>query len=86
MLVFAVTAAVGGAGSAFYNSRSTDAPTVNTARLTTGSIVEAVNATGTLQAVTTVQVGTQVSGTIAWLGADYNSVVRKGDIIARLDT
>jgi HlyD family secretion protein len=44
-----------------------------------------VAATGTLQAVTSVQVGTQVSGTIAWLGADFNSIVRKGQAIARLD-
>jgi RND family efflux transporter MFP subunit len=35
--------------------------------------------------VTTVQVGTQVSGTISWLGADFNSTVRKGQVIAKLD-
>ena len=46
---------------------------------------DVVAATGTLQAVTTVQVGTQVSGTIAWLGADFNSIVHKGQVIARLD-
>jgi HlyD family secretion protein len=86
MLVFVLMAAVGGAAGAFYNSRTPDAPAINTARVTTGSVVETVSATGTLQAVTTVQVGTQVSGTVAWLGADYNSIVHKGDIIARLDT
>ena len=45
-----------------------------------------VTATGTLKAVTMVEVGTQVSGTIAALYADFNSKVTKGQIIARLDT
>ena len=44
-----------------------------------------VGATGTLQAVTTVQVGSQVSGTIQSLDADFNSTVKKGQVIARLD-
>jgi HlyD family secretion protein len=44
-----------------------------------------VSATGTVQAVVTVQVGSQVSGTVSELGADFNSHVRKGQVIARLD-
>jgi HlyD family secretion protein len=60
-------------------------PTVTTQPLSRGDIVDQVGATGTLQAVTTVQVGTQVSGTVAWLGADFNSIVKKGQVIARLD-
>src|SRR5574341_2420624 len=60
------------------------------ARFTTGSIdrgnvVEVVGATGTLEAVVTVQLGSQVSGTIQSLHADFNSTVKKGQIIARLD-
>jgi HlyD family secretion protein len=47
--------------------------------------VQSVAATGTLQAVTTVQVGSQVSGTIKALHADFNSEVRKGQVIAELD-
>ena len=58
---------------------------VLTAPVTRGRVVNEVSAIGTLQTVTTVQVGSQVSGRIAWLGADYNSVVRKGQTIARLD-
>src|SRR5512139_3936074 len=50
-----------------------------------GDVVEVVGATGTLEAVTTVQVGSQVSGTIQSLYADFNSQVKKGDVIARLD-
>jgi HlyD family secretion protein len=50
-----------------------------------GDIVEVVGATGTLEAVTTVQIGSQVSGTIQSLYADFNSTVKKGQVIARLD-
>jgi HlyD family secretion protein len=53
--------------------------------VTRGDIAETVGATGQLQAVTTVQVGTQVSGTIQELNADFNSLVRKGQVLARLD-
>ena len=50
-----------------------------------GDVIEVVGATGTLQAVTTVQVGSQVSGTIQSLHADFNSTVKKGQVVARLD-
>ena len=50
-----------------------------------GDIVDAVSATGTLEAVETVEVGTQVSGVVDELYADFNSIVRKGQVIARLD-
>ena len=50
-----------------------------------GPIVAAVAATGTLNAVTTVQVGTQVSGTIYRLLADFNSPVKAGQVIAEID-
>jgi HlyD family secretion protein len=56
-----------------------------TAKVERGSIRNTVSATGTLQAVTTVQVGSQVSGTIAALYADFNSAVRKDQVIAQLD-
>ena len=60
------------------------------ARYTTGTtdrgdIVEVVGATGTLEAVTTVQLGSQVSGTIQNLYADFNSPVKKNQVVARLD-
>ena len=50
-----------------------------------GDIVVSISATGTLNAVTTVQVGSQVSGTIAKLYADFNSVVKEGQLLAQLD-
>jgi HlyD family secretion protein len=51
-----------------------------------GDVVDVVGATGALQAVTTVQVGSQVSGTIDSLNADFNSRVRKDQVVARLET
>jgi HlyD family secretion protein len=56
-----------------------------TARVERGNLRNTVTATGTLQAVTTVQVGSQASGTISALNADFNSVVKKGQVIAQLD-
>ncbi len=56
-----------------------------TAKVDRGNVEVTVSATGTVQAVTTVQVGSQVSGTVSWLGADFNSQVKRGQVIARLD-
>jgi HlyD family secretion protein len=82
----AVVAAVG-AGIYYYRSDvAAEAPTLNTAEVTQGDVIATVEATGTLEAVTTVEVGTQVSGTIKTLGADFNSKVRKGEIVAQLDS
>jgi len=50
-----------------------------------GDIVATVEATGTLQPLDTVQVGTQVSGTIASLGTDFNELVKRGQVLATLD-
>ena len=56
-----------------------------TAPVEQGDIQALVNATGTINAVTTVQVGSQVSGMVAELNADFNSQVRKGEVIALID-
>ena len=60
-------------------------PEVRTANVTQGDIVDTVGATGALEAVTTVNVGSQVSGMIDGLYVDFNSIVRAGDVIMRLD-
>ena len=62
-----------------------EAPTFTTAAISRGDVISTVEATGTLEAVTTVQVGSQVSGTISALHADFNSKVHKGQIVAELD-
>jgi len=57
-----------------------------TAKVTRGDLKVTITATGTLDALTTVEVGTQVSGTIAKLFVDFNSKVKKGQVIAMIDT
>jgi HlyD family secretion protein len=56
-----------------------------TSKVERGEIDDVVEATGTINAVITVQVGSQVSGTIAKLNADFNSRVHKGDVVALID-
>ncbi len=60
-------------------------PEYRTEAVTRGSIQQTVTATGTMNAVTTVLVGTQVSGTIKILFVDFNSHVKKGQVIAQID-
>ncbi len=62
-----------------------DSPSYRTEPVTRGDIQAAVTATGTVNAVTTVLVGTQVSGTIRNLYVDFNSRVKKGQVIAQID-
>ena len=86
IVIMALVAAIGIGGVAYsraHNTSNEAAPV--TAAVTRGDVVEKVSATGTLQPVTTVQVGTQVSGTIKALYADFNSEVRKGQVIAELE-
>jgi HlyD family secretion protein len=80
-----IVGAVGAGVGAIYIRRGGPEVQVQTSPVTRGDIVDTVGATGTLQAVTTVQVGSQVSGNIQMLGADFNSIVKKGQVIARLD-
>ncbi|HAF15963.1 MAG TPA: hypothetical protein DCK93_16815 [Blastocatellia bacterium] len=69
----------------YYWGNQTSTPQYLTARVERGNLRNTVTATGTLQAVTTVQVGSQASGTLSALYADFNSVVKKGQVIAQLD-
>ncbi|HUE82756.1 MAG TPA: efflux RND transporter periplasmic adaptor subunit [Pyrinomonadaceae bacterium] len=83
----AVLIAVGimaAAGFYVWGSRATAADYM-TARVERGNLRNTVTATGTLQAVTTVLVGSQASGTISALYVDFNSTVKKGQVIAQLD-
>lgn len=77
---------VGGTGIALYvrNNRAADF-TFRTVPVERGPLRVTVTATGTLSAITTVQVGTQVSGTIARIYVDFNDRVRQGQVLAELD-
>lgn len=86
ILVTVITLAVlGTAGWYFWGKREASAEEYVTTKIERGDIRNSVFATGTLQAVTTVQVGSQVSGTISALNADFNTKVHKGQVVAQLD-
>ena len=84
-LIVLVLVVVGVGAGVYTMRRSQPEPTVTTQPLSRGDIVDTVGATGTVEAVETVDVGTQVSGVVKELFADFNSIVRKGQIIAKLD-
>ena len=73
-----------GVGAWSFGNGAKESPYI-TGRVQRGDIIQVVSATGTLQAGVTVQVGSQVSGTIAKLHTDFNSQVKKGQVIAELD-
>jgi HlyD family secretion protein len=76
---------VGMAALTAFKFQNKKAPQYYTEKVGQGNIQDVVQATGTINAVTTVQVGSQVSGTIQTLNADFNSHVRKGQVIAQID-
>lgn len=73
------------AAGVFLYLKSSPKPSYRMAKVERGTVLSTVTATGNLNAVITVQVGTQVSGTIQKLFVDYNSVVKKGQTIAQID-
>ncbi len=82
-LALGVTLAAGVAGWRYFAKPG--APAYNIASVRRGDVRKTISATGKVQAVTTVQVGTQVSGTVSQLYVDFNDRVKAGQIIARLD-
>jgi HlyD family secretion protein len=87
LVSLAVVAVFVGAGvwGYFYAQSRGNAPKYRTSRVERGPLTAAVSATGNVNAVTTVQVGSQVSGQIKQLLADFNTIVEKNQIIARID-
>ncbi len=76
----------GGVGFFALRRSASDAPIVfKTSKVDKGAVEQMVTATGALNAVVTVQVGSQVSGIILKLGADFNSQVQEGQIVAQID-
>jgi HlyD family secretion protein len=87
LVILAIVALAVAAGGFWMWKKSTAnaAPTYRFATIERGDLEAAVSATGTLSAVTTVQVGTQVSGKITEILVDFNDHVKKGQLIARID-
>jgi HlyD family secretion protein len=80
-----IAAVVIGGGIWFFNRDRDDAPLYQTVPVDRADIVQTVTATGTLNPLTNVLVGCQVSGTIKKIYVDYNSLVKSGQLIAELD-
>ncbi len=85
LLLIAVPIIILACAAYFLFGNQNSAPQFRTDKVTRGTIISSVTATGTVNAVTTVLVGTQVSGTIKNLYVDYNSPVKKGQLIAQID-
>lgn len=84
LIILSVIIAIAAVTGYFFYKRTPEIR-YKTAKIEHGTIASTVAATGNLSAVTTVQVGTQVSGTIQKLYADFNSRVKKGQAIAEID-
>lgn len=84
-IVIALLATLGAVYYFFLREESAGPVTYRYTSIERGNITKGVTATGTVQATKTVQVGSQVSGTITELYADFNSRVSKGQVLARLD-
>jgi HlyD family secretion protein len=82
-IIGVLLAAIGLLTAFKYESKNT--PQYFTEKVQKGDIQNVVQATGTINAVTTVQVGSQVSGTIQTLSADFNTHVKKNQVIAQID-
>src|SRR5687768_17310252 len=85
-LVFCLLIAGLVAGGLWYRQRPKDeSAEFKTTTITRGDLVQMVTANGQLNPVKSVQVGSQISGIIQEIGADFNSLVKEGDVIAKID-
>jgi HlyD family secretion protein len=86
LIALLVLVAAAAAGTWYYFDNKNDKqPEFNTAKVTRGDIIQTVTATGDLQPVITVDVGAQVSGQVQDVLVDFNSKVKAGDVLARID-
>lgn len=87
LIYLVIVLAIAGGGYYYYESSKTpQIPEFMKATVSQGEIVEEVSATGTLQATRAVPVGSQVSGRVEAVYADFNDIVRKGQVLAKIDT
>ena len=85
ILLVAVVIAAALAAWGLWRPSASGKLTFATTRVERGTIGSSITATGTIEPITQVEVGTQVSGIIAKIYVDYNSVVKKGQLLAELD-
>jgi HlyD family secretion protein len=84
-VIFIIILMIIGASAYFYLKKDNSKADYKTEKVEKGDIQVTVTATGTVNAVVNVQVGTQVSGTISKIFVDYNSLVTKGQLLAQID-
>ena len=84
VLVIVIAAAAGG-GWYYFRGKTDKQPEFQTTKVARGDITQSVTATGDLQPVVTVDIGAQVSGQIKEVLVDFNSQVKQGDVLARID-
>ena len=85
LLILILLAAAGGGAWWWFKGEANEAATYTTVPVTRGQLTQAVTATGTLNPVINVTIGSQISGNIQKLNADWNSLVKAGQIVAELD-
>jgi HlyD family secretion protein len=84
-VVVLLVGGLGAGGYVYWNGGEKPTAKYKTAKIERGTITQVVTATGNINPVLTVQVGSQVSGIIRNLYADFNSVVKAGELVARID-
>lgn len=85
IVLLLVVAAAAGGGWYYFKGKAVKPPEFQTTKVTRGNITQVVTATGDLQPVITVDIGAQVSGQIKEVLVDFNSRVKAGDVLARID-
>lgn len=80
-----LSAAVIATASLIYGCSGTDSDTYITQKLENGKIIQKITASGIINPISTINIGTQVSGTISEILVDYNSLVKKGQLLAQID-
>jgi HlyD family secretion protein len=85
LIIVSAIVAVAAGGFWYFAAGGDDAPQYQTIVVTRGDVVQTVTASGTLNPVTNITVGSQISGIILTLNADWNSPVKEGQIVAQLD-
>ena len=85
IIIIALLAAAGYWGYGYFTRTSQSQITIETVQVKKGNITNEVSATGTIEPVEQVEIGTQVSGEVSNIYVDFNSVVKKGQLIAELD-
>ena len=85
IVLVVILAAAAGCGWYFWQQAADKPPEFTTLTIGSGNLTQTVTATGTLQAVTTVDVSSQISGNIAKLYVDWNSPVKQGQLLAEID-